>query len=383
MSAQSDEHGDERAVRAGRTPPAGVRGRAGRRARTRRGRLLRALVYALASVVLVAGAGLTALYVKLDGNISAIDLDAALGTGRPADSPGGSVDILVLGSDSRAGEHGAYGRQRGARADTSMIVHLNEARDAATVVSLPRDTLVRRPACERADGGGRSRAAARAMFNSAYSVGGPVCAVKTVEKLTGLRMDHFVEVDFDGFAKLVDTLGGVEVTTRQRIEDPDSRLDLPAGTHTLDGEQSLALVRTRKAVGDGSDLGRIRLQQDFVRALADRVGGLDLLTDPKRLFDLADTATSALTTDSDLASVPRLASLARDLHGLDGDDLRMLTLPVAYDRDDPNRVVPRERQADRVWRALREDRQVPRSALRDSAAEKGGDEGLLARERAE
>ena len=386
MSAQSDEHGEERVVRAGRARPAGARGhgrrRTRRRARTRRGRLLRALVYTVATVVLVAGAGLTALYVKLDGNLSGIDLDAVLGTGRPADSPNDSLDILVLGSDSRAGEHGGYGSASGARADTSMIVHINEARDAATVVSIPRDTLVRRPACKRTDGG-LTRAAEKTMFNSAYSVGGPACAVKTVEKLTGLRMDHFVEVDFDGFAKLVDTLGGVEVTIRQPIADPDSRLDLPAGTHTLNGEQSLALVRTRKSVGDGSDLGRIRLQQDFLRALADRVGDLGMLTDPRRLFELADTATSALTTDSDLASVSRLASLARTLRDIDGDDLRLLTLPVAYDHDDPNRVVPRERQAGQVWQALREDRQVPRSALRDSAAERSGEQGLVAWAQAE
>ncbi len=141
------------------------------------------------------------------------------------------------------------------------------------------------------------------MFNSAYSTGGAPCAVKTVETLSGLRMDHYLEVDFSGFQQLIDDLGGVEVTTSEAIKDPDSHLDLPAGTHTLDGEQALGLVRTRHGVGDGSDLGRIQLQQAFVKALVDQVKDIGLLGNPKKLYDIADTATKTVTTDSDLGSV--------------------------------------------------------------------------------
>jgi LCP family protein required for cell wall assembly len=331
--------------------------------------LLRGTVVALALVVLLAGAGLTALYLKLNGNIAHIDIDAALGGDRPEDSPGDSLDILVLGSDSRAGANGAYGgpdAQEGARADTAMVVHINEAHDAATVVSIPRDTLVPRPECERGDGS-TAGARQRAMFNEAYTVGGPVCAVKTVESLTGLRMDHYLEIDFKGFAQLVDTLGGVEITTTEDIDDRDSHLRLPAGTHTLDGAQSLALVRTRKAVGDGSDLNRIELQQSFLRALAEQVSGVGLMTDPKRLYDLADAATSSVTTDSALGSVSDLAGLARTMEDIGSDDLQLITLPVAYDPADPNRVAPVERQSRTVWRALRDDEPVPRSAVRRAA----------------
>ncbi|NED80330.1 LytR family transcriptional regulator, partial [Streptomyces sp. SID11233] len=92
--------------------------------------------------------------------------------------------------------------------------------------------------------------------NSAYAAGGPACAVKTVESMSGIRMDHYVEVDFTGFKKLVDALGGVPLTTTKPIQDASSHLSLAAGRHTLDGEQSLGLVRTRHGVGDGSDLGR-------------------------------------------------------------------------------------------------------------------------------
>ncbi|ONK11184.1 LCP family protein [Streptomyces sp. MP131-18] len=360
-------------------------GRAGRPRRPRsarrgpgRRRLLRAVVIGLAAVVLLTGAGLTALYVKLDGNLSQVDIDSALGPDRPRDTPGGSMDILVLGSDSRAGTNGDFGgpdAQDGARSDTAMIVHVNEAHDAATVVSIPRDTLVDRPRCERGDGS-TEPAADRSMFNEAYTVGGPACTVKTVESLTGLRMDHYLEVDFDGFARLVDTLGGVEITTTEAIDDEDSHLDLPAGTHTLDGRESLALVRTRKAVGDGSDLSRIELQQSFLRALADQAGGVGLAS-PKRLYDLADAATSAVTTDSGIGSVRELADLAQTLEGIGPDAMQMVTLPVGTDPADPNRVTPLPEQSGQVWRALRRDEPVPASAVEGSVSEENGDRSVV------
>jgi LCP family protein required for cell wall assembly len=335
----------------------------------RRGRLLRAAVFAALGALLLAGTGSAALYLKLDNNIAHVDIDAALGTDRPEDAPGDSRDILVLGSDSRSGRSsGVYGGGDGSRSDTAMIVHINEDRTAATVVSIPRDTLVTRPACRRADGT-TAPAAGRAMFNDAYRVGGPACAVRTVEAVTGIRMDHYIEIDFQGFRELIDTLGGVEVTTTEPIDDDDSHLRLPAGTHTLDGRQALALVRTRKAVGDGSDLGRIQLQHEFIRALADQVGGIGLLTSPTRLYGLADAATSAVTTDADLASVRELTGLARALRGIDGGDLQLITLPVAYDARDANRVVPLRAQSQRVWSALKRDEPVPRAATRGSAAE--------------
>ena len=129
------------------------------------------------------------------------------------------------------------------------------------------------------------------MFNTAYQVGGPVCAVKTVEKLTGLRMDHYVEVDFTGFKNLVDALDGVPITTTEADPRPPEPPHPPGRPHTLDGEQALGLVRTRHGVADGSDLGRIQLQQAFVKALLDRIGGLGLLSSPAKLISVADTAT--------------------------------------------------------------------------------------------
>jgi LCP family protein required for cell wall assembly len=328
-----------------------------RRLSSRRRAVRIALCCGLA-LLLLGGTGAAALYLKFSRNISEVDIDAQLGADRPPDTADGSLDILVLGSDSRAGENSAYGRAGGKRSDTAMVVHLHEHRKAATIVSIPRDTLVSRPACARPDGG-TAPAAERVMFNESFSVGGPACTVKTVESMTGIRMDHYLEVDFRGFEKLVDALGGVKITLSEALRDEDSKLDLEAGSHHLDGAEALALVRTRKAVGDGSDLGRIQLQHVFIRALAAEVNSVGMLGNPRRLYALADTATSAVTADSALASVSALTSLARTLRAIGPEDLRMATLPVDYDDADPNRVVPAESRAEQVWRALRGDRELP------------------------
>ena len=333
----------------------------------RRRRVLIAASWTVAAALLLGAAGLGFVYHNLNGNIAGVDINARLGGDRPEDVPNGSVDILVLGSDTRSGKNAAYGDDDGsARSDTAMIVHVSEGHDRATIVSIPRDTLVRRPACEKEDGAVVPEDR-HAMFNEAYQAGGPSCTVKTVEAMTGVRMDHYVEVDFTGFKELVDTLGGVPVTLRKDVRDKDSHLDLSAGAHTLNGEQALALVRTRHAIGNGSDLGRIQLQHAFLRALLDKTDDIGLFSDPALLYDLADTATSAVTTDTDLDSAADLLGLAKLLKGIDPAGMQMLTMPVRYDPDDPNRVVPLEHRTQRVWEALREDRPVPASVVKGSA----------------
>ncbi|HCA85624.1 MAG TPA: transcriptional regulator [Streptomyces sp.] len=340
-------------------------------ARGGRRKALTVTAWTLTAVVLLGGAGLGYVWFKLNGNLKGVDIDAALGTDRPEDVDNGSMDILVLGSDSREGPNDKYGSagQSGARSDTAMVLHVYEGHEKASVVSIPRDTLVDRPACERTDGGGTAPAAQRVMFNEAYRVGGPTCTVKTAEAVSGIRMDHYLEVDFTGFRELVDELGGVEITTREPIRDRESRLDLPPGTHTLDGEQSLGLVRTRHAIGNGSDLGRIQLQQAFIKALVDQVKEIDLFGSPARLYDLADTATRTVTTDSELANVNDLLSFSKSLRAIDAADLNMITLPVEYDPADGNRVLPLEAQSAMVWDALRQDLPIPASATADSAGE--------------
>jgi LCP family protein required for cell wall assembly len=345
----------------------GPRPDAGRGARrSGRRRALTAVAWTLTGLLALGATGLGLVYLKLDGNISGVDINSALGRHRPADVPNGSLDILVLGSDSRAGKNAAYGHNTGtARSDTAMVVHIAADHRRAEIVSIPRDTLISRPVCHK--DGHPVPADPHAMFNSAYAAGGPACAVKTVEELTRVRMDHYVEVDFTGFTHLIDTLGGVPMTLRKPLHDPESHLQLSAGKHVLSGEQALALVRTRHAVGNGSDLGRIKLQHAFLTALIDRIHGVGLFSDPQQLYDLADTATSALTTDSDLDSIRRLTGLAGSMKNLRAGDVQMATMPVRYDPADPNRVLPLPHKCRQVWKALREDRPIPRSALRNTA----------------
>jgi LCP family protein required for cell wall assembly len=346
------------------------RGKGRRRKAPSTGRkALRATAWTAAGVVVLGGAGAGFVYFKLNGNLRSVDLNQALGTDRPAKADNGSQNILVLGSDTRAGTNKKLGGgtdDGSARSDTAMIVHVYEGHQRASVVSIPRDTLVDRPECTDTKGTAHP-AATGVMFNEAYSTGGAACAVKTVESITGIRMDHYLEVDFEGFQQLIDDLGGVRITTTKDIHDRQSHLDLKAGPHTLNGEQALGLVRTRHGVGDGSDLGRIQLQQAFIKALIDQVKHVGVLTSPKKLYDLADTATKAVTTDSDLGSVNALIDFAGSLKGISSSHMKMVTMPVQYDPANPNRVLLDTAKAQLVWNALRDDRQIPKAATQGTA----------------
>lgn len=359
MSEDSTGRGRRAAGRRRRKPP-------------RRRKALAIAAWTAAVVVLLGGAGLGYFYFKFNGNLKTVDIDAALGKDRPDNVDNGSMDILVLGSDSRDGANGEYGKDDGgsARSDTAMIVHLYEGHQKASVISIPRDTMAPRPACAAANGktdpGGQRR-----QFNEAYTTGGAACAVKTVEKMSGIRMDHYLEVDFTGFKKIIDDLGGVEVTTTKPIKDGASHLDLPAGTNKLDGEQALGLVRTRKSVGDGGDLGRIQLQQAFIKALIKQVKGIGLFDNPKKLLGLADSGTKAITTDKALGDVKSLLGFAQGLQGIDAQDMQMITLPVVPDPRDDDRVVPLAKESKLVWDALLADQPIPAEATENSMGDKG------------
>ncbi|WP_443059709.1 LCP family protein [Streptomyces sp. NBC_00443] len=334
---------------------------------TRRSKALKAAGLVFAGTLVLGAAAVSWAYWHLNHNIKSVDIDSALGDDRPLSGrtapvssasasalPTGSLNILVLGSDSRTGEENRKlggGSSTGARADTAMVVHIDAGRTEATVVSIPRDTLVTRPSCPLPSGGS-TEVAYSTMFNSAYALGGPVCAVKTVESLTDVRMDHYIEIDFSGFAKLVDALGGVTVTTDEDIDDEDSHLTLEAGTHHLDGTRALALARTRHGIGDGSDLGRIGLQQQLVTALLDQISATDLLTDPARLYRVADAVTGSLTTDTGLDSLGELTGLGQSLQGLSSDTVRTVTMPVVPAPSDRNRVVAQEPEAGELWESL-------------------------------
>ncbi|WP_405900478.1 LCP family protein [Streptomyces sp. NBC_00727] len=350
--------------------PASHGGRGKRKEGRKRRRGLKITLIVLLVLLLAAGGTAWWLWSRLDGNITGVDINKALGEDRPEKLPTSGQNLLVLGSDSRAGAEnkklgGGVGVS-GARSDTALVVHIPEGREKAVAVSIPRDTLVTRPECTKGDGS-TVPTKDRVMFNSVYSQVGPACVVKTVEKMSGVRIDHYLEINFAGFKGLVDAIGGVTVDVPEDIHDKSSGLDLTAGSHKLNGTESLSYVRTRHGIGDGSDLGRIGLQQQFLMALLSEVKKQDLLGSPTSAYKIANSATKSLTTDEDLASLTSLTQFARSMNGVDPETMETIMLPVAYDKIDPNRVIAAEPQATTLWKAIRTDSAIPASAKKSPA----------------
>ncbi|GAA2496427.1 LCP family protein [Actinocorallia cavernae] len=318
----------------------------------------------LGAVVLVAvavGAGWTA-YARLSANIRPDDAAAAeldrYARERPAVLAPGARNILLIGSDSRAGSGNArYGRDLGSqRSDTTILLHLAADRRSATAVSVPRDLMVDIPGCLQGDGT-RGRPVF-AMFNHAFELGGSACTVRTVEKLTDIRVDHHMVVDFSGFKDMVDAVDGVRVCLKEPVDDKAAKLRLPAGEVTLDGEQALGYVRARESLGDGSDTERMRRQQRFLGALVTRVRGNDVLLNPLRLYAVLDAATSSLTTDPGLANLGDLYRLVRTLHDIPTRHMQFLTVPREQYVYDANRDQLVEPEAEKLFKRLRADQPV-------------------------
>ncbi|MGW8955728.1 LCP family protein [Streptomyces sp. NPDC055709] len=302
------------------------------------------------------------LYRKLEGNIGT-DLTAAeelerYDKERPLPSPNGAENILLIGSDSRAGAgNDAYGRDKGIqRSDTTILLHLAGDRRSVTAVSVPRDLLVGIPSCRTANGT-RTRTQ-YTQFNSAFAVGGAACTIRTVERLTGVRIDHHMVVDFRGFKSMVDAVGGVTVCLAKPIDDPEAHLRLKAGKQNLNGEKALGYVRARKTLGNGSDTDRMDRQQQFLGALFNKVQSNGVLLNPTRLYPVLDAATKSLTTDPGLDSLKALFDVARSLRGVPTNRVQFLTVPRRSYPYDPNRDVLAQPAASKLFERLRKDEPV-------------------------
>ena len=331
-------------------------------------RLLRGfLVAAVVLAVLAAGGGVFA-YHKLQGNITAQDITDQLGI-RPSDEASqdpttgqDAVNVLVMGSDTRAlsdgtgDEYGGESADPGARSDTTVLVHLAANRQSATLVSIPRDSMVQIPDCTTADG--TTTKAHKGQFNSAFSEGGAVCTIRTVEAITSVLIDHYVVVDFSGFRSMVDALGGVTICTPEKIDDTRANLHLSAGTHEdVDGTTALAYARVRY-IGDGSDISRIGRQQALMSSMVQKVTSSGVLLRPDRLFSFLDAATKSVTTDTGLASLTEVASLAQSLQKMPADGVRFITVPTEEYPADRNRV-QFTAAAEALWQEIRTDTAGP------------------------
>jgi LCP family protein required for cell wall assembly len=305
------------------------------------------------------------IYKKLDGNIGEIDVftPEIVGSDRPSQAaqPEGAqkpLNILVMGSDTREGQGGGFGSASvitGARSDTTLLVHLPADRKTATVVSIPRDTVVDIPECKTETG---SYPAHTSRFNEAFSIGGPGCTIKTVESLTDVFIDHFAVVDFRGFQGMVDALGGIDVCLNEAVYDKKSKLDLPAGVSTVKGDQALAFVRARY-IGNGSDISRIDRQQAFMSSVVEKARSSGTLLNPVKLVRFLDAATKSVTTDPQLASLNALRKLAEQVRSIPPKDITFVTTPWVVNPDDPNTVVWDTERTDALWAAIRNDDPYP------------------------
>jgi LCP family protein required for cell wall assembly len=349
------------------TPPSESVLPAERRSRTRR--ILGRIALGLAVVLVVTLAGGVLVYKHLAGNITHQAIDRINGAPPKLNK---AQNILLIGSDTRAFAGGAaFGRDvGGARSDTTILVHLSAGGRKAVLVSIPRDSYVEIPKCRLSNG--QISTPHMDKFNSAYALGGPSCTIATVESLTDIRIDHFVEVNFQGFQRMVNALGGVNICLSKDINDPvrlsgghyiGSGLVLPAGPHTLKGKEALAFVRARYGVGDGSDIGRIKDQQLFISSVIRKATSAGLLFNPIALYNFLDAATKSIRTDPHFG-LSQMKSLADRLHGLKPGTVTLLTVPFLFNAPGvPAADVGWDpAKAPALWRALRDDTGLPGEA---------------------
>lgn len=326
-----------------------------RRARRRPRHVWRRLVIGIGVFALVLGIGGAAAYWKLNGNIESTGLDDKDHVVKD-DTPKGATNILFIGSDSRKLKSKGYGSEAGERSDALMLVHFAKGNKRVEAVQIPRDTLTTLPACEDS-GSGTFAGGDSLMINSALA-GGPACSVRAVETLSGVHIDHFVQLDFDGFASMVNALGGVDVCLAEAMLDEDAKLDLPAGKQKLDGKNALALARTRHAVGDGSDIGRLGHQQVVMSSIISRARSAGVLTRPDRLFKFLNALTSSITVDDGISSISKLTGLAKRAKAVPDSKIRFITMPNGAAPGDANRVV-KTADADTIFGAIAKDQEVP------------------------
>lgn len=297
----------------------------------------------------------------LNSNINSVDV----GIDNDATSDG-PVNILLLGTDTREGQGKGYGDAGSVgHADTTLLFHVSADRTNATVLSIPRDLITDVPDCPTVQEDGSKKVIPgerNVRFNTSLGQQGrdPGCTWRTVEKLTGVKINHFMMADFNAVKTLSTAVGGVEVCVAKDIDDPKSHLKLKAGRHTLKGEQALAFVRTRSSVGTGSDLSRIKLQQQFLGSMVRKIKSTDTLTNPKKLWNLADAATKALTVDDGIDSVRKLMDLAKNLKGVDAENVSFVTLPVVDNpaEEVPTTVVVDEAKAKPLFRMIQADKSL-------------------------
>ncbi|QHC20767.1 LCP family protein [Streptomyces sp. GS7] len=321
--------------------------------------------------VLVAGCGAAYIvYQQLDGNISKVDVGE-----ENAAVTDGPVNLLIIGTDARDGKKGneGYGDDGSVgHADTTILMHVSKDRSNATALSIPRDLVTDIPDCPTKQKDGSTKTIPgehKVRFNTSLGQEGrdPGCTWRTVEKLTGVKVSHFMMADFNAVKELSNAVDGVEVCAGKDIDDPKSHLKLSAGRHVVKGEQALAFVRTRHSVGTGSDLSRIQLQQQFVGSLIRKLKS-SAFSSPGKLLDIAQAATKALTVDTGIGSASKLLDFGNDLKKVDLNKITFATVPVLDNPRDKATVILDKARAEPLFQMVQQDHTLSK----DAAKGKGG-----------
>ena len=380
------EAGDASGARSGRgghdrreqpLPAEGGQGAAGPGRRTRRAakggrrRVLRWVASVLSLLILGTGGAGYVYYKHLNGNLRKEDL--TLGDKPMADHKANAagqtpLNILLIGSDAR--DSAANQKLGGAKetfggtplADVQMLLHLSADRSNMSVISMPRDTMLKMPKCTDPDSGEVYPASTvDVQTNASLGRGGPGCTVAAWYELTGITIDHFMMIDFAGVVSMADAVGGVPVCVDANVyshtsDGKGSGLKLEKGTTSVKGKQALQWLRTRYGFEDNTDLGRTKAQHQYLNSMVRELRKGTKLTDPGKLMDLAEAATSALTVDKGLDTVKKLYDLAEELKKAPTDRITMTTMPNVYGTGNfAGRVYPKPDEAEQVFRMVRED----------------------------
>ncbi|WP_405463383.1 LCP family protein [Streptomyces anulatus] len=360
-----------RAAKDGRGHKAGARGRSSRRApKSAKRRVLRWSASVLAVLILGTGGAGYLYYEHLNGNIKKEDL--TLGDKQMADHKANSagqtpLNILLIGSDARDSK--ANQKLGGAKetfgapplADVQMLLHISADRSNLSVISMPRDTMLKMPKCTAPDGEVFPASTVDVQTNQSLGRGGPGCTVAAWYELTGIRIDHFMMIDFAGVVSMADAIGGVPVCVDANInsrgrDGKGSGLKLEKGTTSVKGEQALQWLRTRYGFEDNTDLGRAKAQHQYMNSMVRELRKGTKLSDPAKLMNLAEAATEALTVDKGLDTVKKLYDLAEEFKKVPTKRITMSTMPNVYGTGTNNgRVYPKAGDAEQLFRMVRDD----------------------------
>ncbi|WP_091229979.1 LCP family protein [Microbacterium sp. 3J1] len=328
--------------------------------------LLKFIAIGLA-VVLVSGMGVAAYVVyDLSSTVTAnaVELDDTKDLPPDISEYEGGFNLLLTGVDTCEEAYAAYFGDRcsgpdseGTLNDVNLLVHVSEEPRRITVVSFPRDLMLPIPECEDAEGEVHS-AMSKQSLNTAYTDGGLNCVAKTITQLTGQDIQFAASVTFGGVIEITNAIGGVDVCLATPIKDRYTGLDMAAGTHTIQGLEALQFLRTRHGVGDGSDLGRIGNQQQYMSSLVRKMISGETLGNVPTMLKLANVGLSNVEASTSLAEPIKIVQIALAVKSVPFEDIVFLQFPTQTDPDNPNKVVANKSAAQTMWDAINANAQL-------------------------